>query len=54
MEIQKIIRFMRVTFQGICVASMGTMGLTPSWGAVIVGIGCLLASLTLLLHEKEG
>ena len=53
MEVQRIIKFMRITFQGICVASLGTMGLTPSWGAVTVGVGCLLASLTLLVYEKE-
>ena len=49
---QKLIRFMRVTCQGICVASFGTIGLSPSWGAFIVGIGMLFVSLAFLAYEK--
>lgn len=49
---QKLVRFMRVTCQGICVASFGTIGLSPSWGAFIVGIGMLFVSLAFLAYEK--
>lgn len=52
-EFQKIVRFMRFNFQGIAIASLGTMGLTPSWGAFIVGIGSMLFALVLLMYEKE-
>lgn len=38
---QKLIQFWRFTLQGIAVASLGTMGLTPTWGSFILGIGSL-------------
>ena len=52
MSFQKLIRFMRMTFQGISVASFGTIGLSPSWGAFIVGAGTFFVSMAFLAYEK--
>ena len=40
------------TTQGVCVASFGTIGLSPSWGAFIVGAGMFFVSLAFLACEK--
>ena len=52
MNTQKLIKFMRVTCQGVCIASFGTIGLSPSWGAFIVGAGMFFVSLAFLACEK--
>ena len=52
MEFQKIFKFLRFTFQGICIASWGTMGVTPSWGGFVLGLVAFIVSLTLACFEK--
>lgn len=49
---QPFIKFMRFTFQGICMASLGTMGVTPSWGGFILGISSFFIALAFLSLEK--
>lgn len=50
---QRYIKFVRITMQGIAIASLGTMGMNPAWGAFIVGIGAFIVSLAFLAFERE-
>lgn len=51
---KEFIRFMRFTFQGVAIASFGTMGITPSWGGFILGAVTLFIALGLLTLENGG
>ena len=53
MHSQRLTKFMRITAQGICVASLGTMGISPTWGALIVGLGMFFVSMAFLTFEQE-
>ena len=52
MESQRIIKFIRFTLQGIAIASLGTIGVTPSIGGFILGLFSFLISFALLAYEK--
>ena len=52
MNFQKLIRYLRMTTQGICVASLGTIGLSPDWGSFVVGASMFFVSLAFLAFEK--
>ena len=53
MSIRQFVRYMRFTTQGVAIASLGTLGLSPTWGAFIEGIVMLFASLALMTIEKK-
>ena len=50
---QKVVHFLRVSLQGISIASIGTLGVTPSWGGFVLGIAAFVVAITLLMHEQE-
>ncbi len=50
---QRYIKFIRFTAQGIAIALLGTMGMNPTWGAFVVGLGGISVSLAFLTLEKE-
>ncbi len=52
MTFDKIVIFWRYTFQGIAIASWGTMGVTPSWGGFVLGLVSCLIGFALLGYEK--
>lgn len=52
MDIQRIIKFLRYTIQGVTIAAWGTMGLTPSWGSFILGLMSFFIAFGLLTFEK--
>lgn len=50
--IYHFISFIRITLQGIAIASIGTLGVTPSWGGFCLGILSLFAAIAFLALEK--
>lgn len=50
--IREFIQFMRFTLQGIAIASIGTLGVTPSWGGFCLGMFAFFAALAFLSLEK--
>ena len=50
---QKYFKFARYTFQGIGIASLGTLGVTPSWGGFVLGMASLVIAITLVAYEEE-
>lgn len=52
--IYHFISFIRFTLQGIAIASIGTLGVTPSWGGFCLGILALFAAMAFLALEKGG
>ena len=52
MDTQRIIKFLRYTFQGVTIAAWGTMGLTPSWGSFILGLMSFVIAFAMLSFEK--
>ncbi len=49
-----MLRFFRYTCQGIAIASLGTVGVSESWKALIEGLLMLFTALVLLHFEKKG
>ena len=37
MPLRSYVKFFRITAQGIAIASLGTLGMSPTWGAFILG-----------------
>ena len=52
-HVQKYFKFARYTFQGIGIASLGTLGVTPSWGGFVLGMASLVIAITLVAYEEE-
>lgn len=50
---QKYIKYIRITSQGIAIASFGTMGMNPTWGGFVVGISMFIIAFALVAIEKE-
>ncbi len=50
--VREFIKFMRFTLQGIAIASIGTLGVTPSWGGFCLGMFAFVAALAFLSLEK--
>lgn len=48
---QKFVKFARYTFQGIAVASLGTLGVTPKWESFVLGVAALILAMVLLTKE---
>ena len=53
MSHQKIVRFFRISCQGIGVASLGTLGITPKWSSFVLGMVMLIISLAIMTFEGE-
>lgn len=52
MNSKAIIRFLRYTSHGVAIASIGTLGVTPSWGGLILGISAFFSAFAFLAYEK--
>lgn len=48
-----IIKFWRYSLQGIGIASLGTLGVSPSWGAFVLGSASLILAMALLPFEGD-
>ena len=49
-----LLKFFRYTCQGIAIASLGTVGVSHSWEALVEGIVMLFAAMILLYIEHKG
>lgn len=50
---QKYIKFIRITAQGIAIASIGTLGMNPTWGAFVLGLFAFFVAMAFLTIERE-
>ena len=53
MKPQRLFTFLRFTFQGIAIASLGTLGVSPSWGGLLLGIMTFFLAFVLFTFEAE-
>ena len=53
MKPQRLFTFLRITFQGIAIASLGTLGVSPSWGGLLLGIMKFFLAFVLFTFEAE-
>ena len=53
MKPQRLFTFLRITFQGIAIASLGTLGVSPSWGGLLLGIMTFFLAFVLFTFEAE-
>lgn len=53
MKTQNLFKFLRFTFQGIAIASLGTLGVSPSWGGLLLGIMAFFMAFALFTFEVE-
>ena len=53
-RLMTLLKFFRYTCQGIAIASLGTLGVSGSWKALIEGLLMLFTAMALLHFEKKG
>jgi len=49
---KKVIRFLRVTFQGVSIATFGTVSFHPEWVGFISGLTCGFLAFALYMYEE--